>query len=438
MKFYGIQKTMLMATVIILTAFAANAQSCPPLTAGCLDNSFGVGGWASTFIAGTRFYPRGIAVQSDGRFVVVGRVYDISPTDVIVRYNADGSLDSDFGVGGITYLFWRDVNDVRGLTNSIALQTIGSEERIVVAGWGPGSDSILRVERYLSNGNPDTSFGSGGTVDLPGRGIPLGVAIQPDGKMVSVTYLSSNAGFLVRLNSDGSLDNSFGSGGVVSLSVATNTPRSIALQPNGRILVGGFTTNIRGKYLMAVSRFNTNGTPDGGKTDSTKADSFGKNGTATVEFQSSAKVEAVTVDDGGKILVTGASNGNFSLARLTTAGSLDTAFSSAGKVIVDLGGTDDVPASVAVQSNGKILLTGRGGASPADSFIGLVRFNPNGTLDSTFGLNGKITSDFSNEEEFGYWGSIQVDPVCSCQKLVVTGAGDFNSVRFAVSARYLL
>src|SRR4029079_11943967 len=233
-------------------------------------------------------------------------------TNAVIRYNPDGTLDPSFGSGGIVSLNW-----LNGHAYVIAVQTVGTEERIVVAGTGTGYTSSLRVDRFHPDGSPDQSFGSGGTVSIT-AGAPQAIAVQPDGKIVTM----GTAGALVRLNVDGTLDSTFGSHGFIQ----NNTWRvqSIALQSDGRIVAAGYWTDVHGANLMSVWRFNTNGSlDDGGKNDSTKGDSFGTKGQTIIDFFNPAW--DVKIDASGKIVVAGSAGSgstDFAVARLTFAGQL--------------------------------------------------------------------------------------------------------------------
>ena len=133
----------------------------------------------------------------------------------------------------------------------------------------------------------------------------------------------------------------------------------------------------------------------------------------------------------------GSGNTDFAVARLTVAGQLDTSFGSGGTRTVDFSGMGDQVRSVLLQSNGKIVLVGvTNNAGGSDE--GLVRLNANGSLDTTFGVGGKATSNLSNEGESTRDSFIQLDGICGCEKLVTTGTAISGGVYNAFSARYLL
>ena len=425
-----------LSSVVFVSATMTSAQGCPG-SGGCLDQTFGAGGLSTTSVSSNSdvFPIRGVS-QSDGKILNVVEVRGSSFTHVIIRSNADGSVDSTFGTGGFAFVNWTGTVIPHGYPFGVAIQTVGPEERIVIAGSGLGGSNVLQVNRYLSDGSPDASFGIAGRV-VVNAGYAGAIAIQPDGKILTL----SDAGSLVRLNVNGTMDASFGTNGIATISPYTIKARSIALQSNGRIVAVGYSFNNRDVVSMTVTRFNTNGSVDGGgKDDSTKGDSFGTKGTTTVASLPGSSAFDVKVDGNGRLIVAGTANNDFAVVRLTTSGQLDTSFGAGGKTTVDLGGFVDIAHSVSVQSNGKIVLVGN--SSPtANSNIrnpGLARFNSNGSLDTTFGNGGKVVSDFSSDWEYITNGVIQQDPICGCEKIIAIGAVTLSGSYYALSARYLL
>jgi len=414
--------------LVFLSATATFSQTCPG-GAGCLDPTFGIGGISTTYVPATKPLTSGKgAIQSDGKILAMKLVLPgDSFTNAVIRYNPDGTLDPSFGSGGIVSLNW-----LNGHAYVIAVQTVGTEERIVVAGTGTGYTSSLRVDRFHPDGSPDLSFGSGGTVSIT-AGAPQTIAVQPDGKIVTM----GTAGALVRLNPNGTLDGTFGSHGFIQ----NNTWRvqSIALQSDGRIVAAGYWTDVHGANLMSVWRFNTNGSlDDGGKNDSTKGDSFGIKGQATIDSFNPAW--DVKIDPSGKIVVAGSASSVstvFAVARLTSAGQLDSTFGVGGKATVDFSGLGDQARSVLLRSNGQIILVGLVSTS-THGYAGLARFNSNGSLDTAFGQSGKVVTDFSSEGWFFSGGLIQMDPICGCEKLIAPGTVITGGIYYAFAARYIL
>jgi uncharacterized delta-60 repeat protein len=430
---------------VILLVFAFGNQAYSQ-SSGTLDITFGSSGTTFTNLSTTdnNLFPRRGIMQSDGKALALCDTHLNASngfTDVVIRYNADGTIDSNFGSGGFLLMNWNTPSNGYGSAYALTTQIINNDEKILLAGSYGGSGT-LRVDRYNSNGTPDLSFGPDGR-RIYNVGYALTMTIQPDGKILTM----GDVGTMVRINSDGTLDNSFGSGGVVQISGFRGY--GLAVQSTGRILIGGITT-AKGKNVLSVLRFNTNGTPDDkGRTDSTPNDVFGSNGTVIIEFitggswSADSRNDWIKLDSAGKILVTGealpknSTNGLFGVARLTANGQFDTTFDVDGKATVDLSPLSDSPRSIALQSDGKILLTGLVNSS-VNRNLGIARFNANGSLDTGFATNGLVIRDFSPSPEWSYAGRIQFDPLCSCEKLVVIGAAELNVIDYAVAARYLL
>lgn len=424
-------KYVLSIAAIFSAAASGNAQTCPG-SPGCLDDTFGIGGISTTYVATTdnNLSPGKGTVQSDGRILALADAHlntGNSFTNVIIRFNTDGTLDSGFGSGGFVYMNWNGANNAFGNAYAIAIQLVGTEEKIIVAGSGGGGSSTLRVDRYNTDGSADTSFGTNGRVVL-NAGYALAVAVQSDGKILTM----GDVGALVRFNANGTPDSTFGSGGVVNSSAVKT--RALAVQVNGKIIAGGYSTS-KGKNAMTVARFNTNGSPDdGGRKDSTPADSFGTSGKTIVSFGSGTNESGsdAKIDINGKIVIAGSANGNFAVARLTASGQLDATFDGDGKATVDFNG-EDAAQNLELQASGAIFLNGSAGQD-----TGIARLNSNGTLDTSFGQGGKVVSDFSSTKELIRDGVIQIDPICSCEKLVILGVAETSGIDYAIAARYVL
>jgi len=230
---------------------------------GVLDTGFGTGG---IVITGS-FDGSGVAIQADGKIVCAGSSSNGSNNDfAVVRYNINGTLDTGFDIDGIVKTDFASSND-NGY--SVAIQTDG---KIVVAGSST-SDRItaIAVVRYNSNGTLDSDFGTGGKVTTAigsSNDCALSVAIQADGKIV-VAGFSLNGSYydlaVVRYNSDGTLDTAFGTGGIVVLHGESGyLGNSVAIQADGKIVVAGIKkfpdANLSGNFL--VVRYNSNGTLD--------------------------------------------------------------------------------------------------------------------------------------------------------------------------------
>ncbi|MER7463030.1 calcium-binding protein [Streptomyces sp. NPDC097981] len=318
---------------------------------GSPDTGFGTDGVAVTDVGGGNDEAGGVAVQPDGKILVAGRSDLPDGTRgrfVLVRYNADGSLDTGFGSGGTA------VTDFDPAGSSGADEVlVQADGRIVAAGFTRAGFALARFD---PDGSPDPSFGTAGRVTTAfaaGGGRVHDLALQDDGRIVaagdagytSPQYASDFA--LARYNTDGSLDTGFGTGGQVTASFTPgeDAAQGVAVQPDGRIVATGYAN-----LDFALVRYTANGTPD---------PAFGTGGRVTT---SSGRAYDVALQPDGKILAGGGSNGDLAVFRYQPDGSLDPGFGAGGRVTTDFGfdGWDE-GRSVAVQADGRILASGVGG-----------------------------------------------------------------------------
>jgi uncharacterized delta-60 repeat protein len=333
---------------------------------------------------------------------------------------------------------------VSSFPNAVAIQSDG---KIVVAaerynGTNPNY-SDFGVSRYNANGTLDTTFAGTGTVatDISGQhDIPHGVVIQSDGKIVVAGTAGNGPHFfweLARYNPDGSLDTTFGSGGKVMTNPNPNGYYNeiwdVTLQADGKILaVGDMDTGTDGDF--SVARYNTNGTLD---------TTFGSGGIAKVDPTGTAGGRAFTAvvqpADGKIILVgTGAGgnyNSTFDMARFTSTGVLDSSFGSGGTVVTNLPGDYEGAQDAVLQPDGKIVVVGS--TSPTGLFppvynFALARYNANGTLDTTFGTQGITISDFGGNDQAE---SVALQPDGRIE-VVGGGIGATNSASHTIVAWY--
>jgi uncharacterized delta-60 repeat protein len=234
---------------------------------GTLDPTFGSGGEVTTtFSSGARVY--GIVPQADGKIVLVGMGGSVS---VLARYNADGSLDPTFGNGGIAATVGPAGASGRTILGAALYPSTGQANagKIVAVGSASftsssGGTSQPLVERFNPDGSLDTTFGNGAGYVTIGSPQPLyfgarAVTVQADGKLVVVgTGPSNTTNLVARLNADGSLDTTFGQGGLVTTAIGTNPSgdyfNGVALQANGAIVVAG-QAKIGGKDDFTVARY---------------------------------------------------------------------------------------------------------------------------------------------------------------------------------------
>ena len=355
------------------------------------------GGYTTTPVSASTNGAYDVVEQPDGKFVVsgyaaVGGNYDFA----VARYNADGSLDTSFGTGGmVTTLFGTSTD----LGASVMLQADG---KIVVAGYtANGADYDFAIARYNSDGSMDTSFGGDGTVTTSfGPNLDFGndVLVQADGKIVLAGFaqIGGNYDFAVaRYNTDGSLDTGFGGDGMVTTAVGSGQDQgySVAQQADGKLILAGSSHN-GSEYKFTVVRYNTDGSVDTG---------FGTSGIATAAGAGGDDyANDVAIQSDGKIVVSGYNNSatnDFTVMRFNADGSLDSSFGDSGWVITPVGAGDDRPSGMTLQDDGKILVSGR--AQFSDYDFAVVRYNNDGSLDTSFGDDGKVITDIANDD-YGY------------------------------------
>jgi uncharacterized delta-60 repeat protein len=404
---------------------------------GDLDPTFGVGGKVTTHF-GSLDVATDLVIQPDGKIVAAGYGVGAGPEVdfAVARYNPDGSLDPTFGSGG------KVITDFPGQSEAMAI-ALQSDGKIVVAGSanGPmGFDSVM--VRYDSNGNLDATFGSGGKVVDSFSGLNdviSDIAIQPDGKIVAgggVETVFGSEFMVARFNPNGSLDTGFGvNGSVVTEFFRLNDGlQAIALQPDGKIIAAGLAGTGAFDSAFAVARYNSDGSPD---------QSFGVDGKATVAFSGRLnQAKGVALQGDGKIVLAGSSwlpvevnSTDFALARFNSNGTLDTGFGSGGKVSTDFQSRDDQAFDVISQPDGKIIAVGWTDADIASGNFALTRYNSDGSLDLSFGLGGNVSTDFSGKLEQAFAVALQPDG-----KIIAAGASlsnltgyDFALARYSVS-----
>jgi uncharacterized delta-60 repeat protein len=300
-----------------------------------------------------------------------------------VRYNSNGTLDTDFGIGGKVTTPVGSGHDV-----AYALGIQSSDGKIVVAGTsnnGKNNDFVL--VRYNPNGTVDTGFGTGGKVitdfgsatDDDYDDFAYALGIQSDGKIVvaGTSNASGNNDFaLVRYNSGGSLDTTFGTDGKVTTAVGSglDTARALVIQSDGQIVAAG-TSNNGSKNDFALVRYN--------KTDGSLDTSFDTDGKVTTPVGSlDSAATALAIQSDGKIVAGGISydafNSDFVLVRYNPDGSLDTGFYIGGIVTTSIGSGYDVASALGIQSDdGKIVVAGYSyNVSTTNYDFALVRYWP--------------------------------------------------------------
>lgn len=368
-----------------------------------------------------------MALQSDGKMILVGTAqvgtdgnYDFAVT----RLNADGSLDTTFGTNGKKTIAFDlgglDANNKMTIDLDVATcVAIQSDGKIVVGGYAQRDafgNFDFAVVRLNTDGSLDTTFSSDGKAvvafDYGGGGDDraTGVAIQADGKIVLVGYcqkpaLGDNDIALARLKADGSLDTSFTGDGRKMIGFNNNGTgddrgAAIAIQPDGSIVVVGYAqASGTGNDDFAIARVTPNGTMDKSFSgDGKKTIAFNVGGTGT------DRATSVALQSNGAIVIAGSAtatsgDGDFAVARIKKNGSMDKTFSGDGRKMVpfNLGADqEDQATGVVVQADGNIVLGGFAQVSATgDMDFAAARLTAAGELDPSFSTDGKKSIPFN-------------------------------------------
>jgi uncharacterized delta-60 repeat protein/RHS repeat-associated protein len=366
---------------------------------GTLDSGFGSSGTVVTSISEPGLAGRRVMRGFGGKIYAAGTS---SGDFALTRYNEDGSLDTAFGSSGVVTTSFGGTDVAYGM----AIQEDG---KVILVGSSSGSFAIAR---YNTDGTLDNSFDSDGKVTTTGLGDAYGVAIQADGKIVVAGWVGSDFS-VARYNSDGSLDTSFDGDGKLTTNIGTSHDEAydVAIQSDGKIVVAG-KKGLSGSFALA--RYNTDGSLD---------TSFDSDGIVTTSGTGDGYSLAIQPD--GKILLAGEFDGggviDFVIARYNTNGSLDTSFDADGKVTTDFGGSEGAY-SITLQNDGKIVAAGYKGTT----HFALARYNSNGSLDTSFDTDGKLTTQIGTSS---YALSVMIQPD---GKIVAAGYSD----GYAALARY--
>ena len=413
---------------------------------GDLDPAFGRAGKKMTDFHGGADLAQAVAVQPDGRIVVAGTTYqgnDYSSEDfAIARYTPEGRLDDSFGTKG------RVTTDFPGLAAVPSAVLVQPDGKIVVAG---GAYPLFvfagnfELARYNPDGSLDASFGNGGivTTNFGFGSYAFGLALQPDGKIVAAGTVfvdfssddSSDTDFgLARYNADGTLDPSFGNGGKVRTDFDgyNDDAMAVLVQPDGRIVAAGSAKNPFNFYDFALARYEADGTLD---------TSFGQGGKVRTDFgaQNFDRARSAVLQPDGRIVAAGFASlafgdTRYAAARYNADGTIDKSFGTKGRVRLHFGSCCEEAHSVLLQGDGKIVLVGYPDSESSDSDFVLARLDAGGVLDPGFGKNGWVRTSFGNLNGGANGATLQPDG-----KIVAVGfqaTGSDKSVEFAL-ARYL-
>jgi len=418
---------------VIVGYSASDFMAARVNTNGTLDSTFNVSGFVTTDL-GSSDEANAMAIGSNGKIVAAGHAGSGSKF-YVVRYNADGTLDEDFGtplcseLGGL-------VVDIAGSDRANAI-AIDSDDKYIVAGIAHNiaHDTDFVLARFNTDGTLDTNFNATG--DVPGAAIldiggnDQANAVVVDGNkyvVAGTSHSETKHNFtLARYSADGTIDTGFGTSGVAiaDFSGRSDFANALAVDQDGKYIVAGISHN--GSDIdFALARFDSSGTLD---------TSFNTTGKVTTAFGGVNELKAIAVAD-GKYIVAGSTHGeagiDFAVVRYTASGELDTSFNSTGIVITDFGfdGSDNHATSLAIQSDGKIVVAGYVMNLSGRSDFAVARYDADGGLDTSFGSGGLVAIDVGGGDDYATAVAITDDGI------VISGYDEsyvFEAVRLTTS-----
>ena len=394
----------------ILLIFFAQIECSEPSS---LDTSFNETGTSTNlFLSYTVNEAEAVIAQVDGKIITTGSAGDNA---IIARYNENGTLDTTFNSSSNRPGTIITVLGTQTASHGIALQSDG---KIIIVGYATinNIDNIF-ISRYNPDGSLDTSFNSTGyiTTTFGLQSQLFGIALQPDGKIVVTGWTTINGftnALVARYTSAGILDTSFNTVGYVTTlvdSVFTKS-RAINIQPDGKIIIAG-QAQVNNNQGLILLRYNTNGTLD---------TTFNSNGTTPgtifpLSSYLSSEAHDIALQSDQKIVVVGKTNQtqlglenqSYTIARFNTNGTLDTTFNNTGYILSNVGLQAN---GVIIEDDQKIVTCGFNYVTNYTLIVN--RYNPDGTVDSTF----DFTENINTSNTIGNVIDIQSDG-----KIVVTG-----------------
>ncbi len=390
--------------------------------AGTIDSSFNFSGIGEFAFQGYTD-ANTVVIQKDNK-IVIGGLGDLNSSDgfVIVRYNTNGAIDKSFGNSGKVYQhIGAGVNE----GGYIALQEDG---KILVSGDCRDPDThtvVYSLTRFNTDGTIDKSFNGTGTVftyfnDDGNIFMGYKIAVQKNQQIIQIGqvvnlisqgHATTKIG-IVRYNTDGTLDNTFGTGGKVTLDFGARScgPGDIAIQQDGKIIVcggtAGWNSNNDNEGFPIIARFNSDGTLD---------NSFGIGGKVITCFLPGCVSNGTQIEDGGALGIAIQRDGKLIIAnnvwistdtnsfirfiRYNADGSIDSGFGNKGKVeTIESKWAFSQINSICLQTDEKIILAGDFGYYNPRDFV-LIRYNKDGSLDSSFGVNGYVITKIDNTDD---------------------------------------
>jgi uncharacterized delta-60 repeat protein len=406
------------ALVLLVLPSVASGQ------AGTLDPTFGGDGRVITNFTTGFDDAIGVAIQLDQKLIAAGGIGGAGGRFGLARYNPNGTLDLTFGGDGKVA-----TNFTRGFDAAfdVALQADG---KIVAVGYASGARGRFALARYETDGTLDMTFGGDGRVTTnftTGRDFAAGVAVQSDQKIVvtgRVGGVGGRVGF-ARYNADGSLDSTFSADGRKAINFTAGDDRAdlVAVQADGKLVAAGTSNYTSGRARFALTRLNSDGSLD---------PTFSADGRVTTNFTDSFDgAFSVGIQADQKIVAAGQAGSSMGLARYNSDGGLDSSFGANGMVTTNFSRGIDYADDLEIDGAGNIVAVGSSNYFGTDSKFALGRYTTDGTLDTTFSGDGKVTTNFTPGRDHAFNVGIQADG-----KIVAVGRAAGSRSRFAL-ARYL-
>lgn len=364
---------------------------------GDLDPAFGMNGMLTTSIGDGIDFCDYITLLDNGQIIATG--YTFSPGGVdfaMVKYHSDGSLDTSFGTGG------KSVIDLGPNDFFFSLLELASGELMLCGRTDVNGTDDFALAKFDADGNLDASFGNNGFVltDFENDVDIASDIVAFDGGLVLAGFsVSSSTGLnfaMAKYDLDGNLDTNFGIGGLVSSALGQRA-RRILVDSSDKLLLSGMIYNPdNSTWDFTIARYHSNGAPDL---------SFGDNGRLLIDFMDDTDLcSNMVLQADGKILLAGYAiiDGDFThgLARVKPDGSLDSAFGVGGKLTIAYGAPyeDGLATALAIQPDGAILVGGEVSYSGITD-CALARLNTDGSFDTSFGNGGKVITNFGDGQE---------------------------------------
>lgn len=374
---------------------------------GTLDNSFN-GGSVTTPIGDNAVF-NAVLQQADGKLVVVGNAeLSTSPQYFVLRYNSDGTYDTSFAYQSLS----TSVQGQISTATAIAQQTDG---KLVIAGISNNTNFVPRffVARLNSNGTLDTTFGTGGVVFTQNGNTALATAIkiQSDGKIV-VSGTSQSGHLAMRYNTNGTLDTTFGNSGISNTVVGgTSQCNSSVIQTDGKIILSGFVDN-----NFSLVRLTTTGILD---------PSWGVTGRVSTPFATTAEIQATVLQSDGKVVAAGYMDNQIALARYTTTGALDTSYGTSGQVVTPVGQAARA-FGAALQTDGKVVVAGSSNPN-----LVVTRYTTTGAIDNTIGIISTPEVCSTSLCAFGQVYNVSAQDIPNNALFTFDTAGILNNISFS-------